>query len=109
MLMKIIGQTYFFQNNWTKIFFQKNWTKYADENNWTKIFFQNNWSKYDDKNILTKIIFTNFFVQNVAYIFLLASQSDAHRIAPHRDPNPSHPIQSIPIPLIALKQERPMM
>merc|ERR1712112_723321 len=35
---------------------------------------------------------------------LLASQSDAHRIAPHRDPNPSNPI-----PLIALKQERPMM
>ena len=24
---------------------------------------------------------------------LLASQSDAHIIAPHRDPNPSHPIQ----------------
>merc|ERR1712208_201047 len=41
---------------------------------------------------------------------LLASQSDAHTIAPHRDPNPSqsqtHPI---PNPLIALKQERPMM
>merc|ERR1712112_604808 len=38
---------------------------------------------------------------------LLASQSDAHRIAPHRDPNPS--IHTHPNPLIALKQERPMM
>merc|ERR1712105_244007 len=29
------------------------------------------------------------------YLFpLLASQSDAHRIAPHRDPNPSHPIHT---------------
>ena len=28
--------------------------------------------------------------------FLLASQSDAHRIAPHRDPIPTHPIQSNP-------------
>merc|ERR1712105_427426 len=37
--------------------------------------------------------------------WLLASQSDAHRIAPHRDPNP----RPRPIPLIALKQERPMM
>ena len=38
---------------------------------------------------------------------LLASQSDAHRIAPHRDP--IHPTQPNPIPLIAPKQERPMM
>ena len=39
---------------------------------------------------------------------LLASQSDAHRIAPHRDFHPTHPIPSIH-PLIALKQKRPMM
>ena len=39
---------------------------------------------------------------------LLASQSDAHRIAPHRDPIQPNP-RPRPIPLIALKQERPMM
>jgi len=35
---------------------------------------------------------------------LLASQSDAHTIAPHRDPSHTQPN-----PLIAQKQERPMM
>ena len=39
-------------------------------------------------------------------MILLASQSDAHTIAPHRDPIP---IPTQPIPLIALKQERPIM
>ena len=37
-------------------------------------------------------------------IFLLAPQSGAHTIAPHRDPNPN---PSNPIPLIALEQENP--
>ena len=40
---------------------------------------------------------------------LLAPQSGAHRIASYRDPiQPIHPLPN-PIPLIALKQERPMM
>merc|ERR1712208_219874 len=29
-------------------------------------------------------------------MLFLASQSDAHRIAPHRDPNPTHPIHTHP-------------
>ena len=44
------------------------------------------------------------------HTILLASQSDAHRIAPHRDPiQPIQPTHPIPNPLIAQKQERPMM
>jgi len=48
------------------------------------------------------------YAQVIGYVKmeLLASQSDAHRIAPHRDPTHPNPI---PNPLIALKQERPMM
>jgi len=40
-------------------------------------------------------------------LFLLASQSDAHTIAPHRDPIQPIP-NPYPIPLIAPKQERPI-
>ena len=36
---------------------------------------------------------------------LLAPQSGAHKIAPHRDPTQSNPTN--PIPLIALEQENP--
>ena len=49
---------------------------------------------------------TNFMFGPMFKTNLLAPQSGAHTIAPHRDPKPN-PIQSIP--LIALKQERPMM
>ena len=47
------------------------------------------------------------FVPIAQKYILLASQSDAHRIAPHRDPIQSHtqPIH----PLIAQRQERPIM
>merc|ERR1712208_117903 len=41
---------------------------------------------------------------HIFYESLLASQSDAHRIAPHRDFHPTHTH-----PLIAQTQERPMM
>ena len=44
---------------------------------------------------------------NISYLKeLLAPQSSALTIAPHRDPNPTHPNPILPI---ALKQERPMM
>merc|ERR1712121_547744 len=46
---------------------------------------------------------TKSAVLPTSLMLFLASQSDAHRIAPHRD---FHPTQ--PIPLKALKQERPM-
>ena len=44
---------------------------------------------------------------NPLHLSLLASQSDAHTIAPHRDPSNPDPDPSHP--LIAQRQERPMM
>ena len=63
--------------------------------------------KKDDKRGQT--IFSHFQrnKQDMIKMVLLASQSDAHTIAPHRDPSNPDPDPSHP--LIALKQERPMM
>ena len=57
-----------------------------------------------------KMIESNWRGKRVKHI-LLASQSDAHRIALHRDPiQPNPRPRPRPIhPLIDLKQERPMM
>merc|ERR1712173_91917 len=55
-----------------------------------------------------EMVMTQIWHQNFSF---LASQSDAHRIAPQRDPNPTHriPYPTQSNPLIALKQERPKM
>ena len=59
-----------------------------------------------DRGTLRWAISKSFQMKRMRHPSLLASQSDAHTIAPHRDPIP---YPSHTHPLIALKQERPMM
>ena len=50
---------------------------------------------------------THYLDDLVASPSLLAPQSGAYTIAPHRDPNPTHPIPTQSNPLIALEHENP--